>query len=108
MDLCKGNDLAPTGTTEQLRERLLSYLDTLEAEAEPEPIAKSEAPARPAPIERPEGEGESVHTPDDVAETPSVVEELESETPTRPSPVAEPPVKTHPTREADAQQTESH
>jgi len=106
MDLCKAYDLDPTGTKEQLRERLLSYLDTLEAEAEPEPIAKSEAPAGPAPIERPEVEGESVHTPDDVAETPSVVEELESEQPASASPVAETPVETHATREAVAERIE--
>src|SRR5881409_3846892 len=36
MDLCKAYDLDPTGTKEQLRERLLSYLDTLEGEAEVE------------------------------------------------------------------------
>src|SRR5213593_2686803 len=106
MDLCKAYDLDPTGTKEQLRERLLSYLDTLEAEAEPEPIAKSEAPAGPAPIERPEVEGESVHTPDDVAETPSVVEELESEQPASASPVVETPVETHATQEAVAERIE--
>src|SRR5881409_408634 len=106
MDLCKAYDLDPTGTKEQLRERLLSYLDTLETEAEPEPIAKSEAPAGPAPIERPEVEGESVHTPDDVAETPSVVEELESEQPGSASPVVETPVETHATQEAVAERIE--
>src|SRR3989442_6623361 len=36
MDLCKAYNLDPTGTKEQLRERLLSYLDTLEGEAEEE------------------------------------------------------------------------
>src|SRR5207245_952991 len=106
MDLCRAYSLDPTGTKEQLRARLLSYRDTVEAEAEPEPIAKSEAPARPAPIERPEVEGESVHTPDDVAETPSVVEELESEQPASASPVAETPVETHATREAVAERIE--
>src|SRR3989441_11883764 len=54
MDLCKAYDPDPTGTTEQLRERLLSYLDTVEEEAEPELDAEGEAPAGPILIERPE------------------------------------------------------
>jgi len=33
MDLCKAYNLDPTGTKEELRERLLSYLDGLESEA---------------------------------------------------------------------------
>jgi len=34
MDLCKAYNLEPTGTKEELRERLLSYLDGLESEAQ--------------------------------------------------------------------------
>src|SRR6266705_2833510 len=47
MDLCKAYNLDPTGTKEQLRERLLSYLDTLEGEAEVEQSVEEE-PARGA------------------------------------------------------------
>ena len=43
MDLCKAYDLDPTGTKEQLRERLLSYLDDLESEEEPEEILREPA-----------------------------------------------------------------
>ena len=45
MDLCKAYDLDPNGTKEALRERLLSYLDELEAEAsqvQPEEIYEEE------------------------------------------------------------------
>ena len=92
MDLCKAYDLDPTGTKEQLRERLLSYLDTLEPVAEPEPEAESETPAGPVLIERPEIESESFHTPVEIAETPAVEEEPESEQPASGTAVAEAPV----------------
>ena len=48
MDLCKSYDLDPTGTKEQLRERLLSYFDEIEEEspAEPEPVSE-ELPREP-------------------------------------------------------------
>jgi len=92
MDLCKAYDLDPTGTKEQLRERLLSYLDTLEAEAEPEPEVESEAPAGPVLIERAEIEGESFHTSEEIAETPAVEAEPESEQPASRTSVAETPV----------------
>lgn len=50
MDLCKAYDLDPSGTKEQLRERLLSYLDELEGEARPEPLEpESKAESEPAP-----------------------------------------------------------
>ncbi len=52
MDWCKAYDLDPTGTKEQLRERLLSYLDTLEAEAEPRDIpAEAHAVEETSPTE---------------------------------------------------------
>src|SRR3989441_9189145 len=59
MDLCKAYNLDPTGTKEQLRERLLSYLDTLEGEeAEVEQsVEEPESTAEPAPTE-PAGEVE--------------------------------------------------
>src|SRR5207244_7913787 len=68
--------------------------------------AKEEAQTKPPPTERPEVEGESVHTPDDVAETPPVEEELESEQPGSASPVVETPVETHATQEAVAERIE--
>ncbi len=49
LDLCKDYNLDPTGTKEQLRERLLSYLDTLEAEAQPKEIPQEEVPAQQGP-----------------------------------------------------------
>lgn len=45
MDLCKAYDLDPSGTKEQLRQRLLSYLDELESESEPVEIVETESPA---------------------------------------------------------------
>ncbi len=105
MDLCKAYDLDPTGTKEQLRERLLSYLDTLEAESEP--AAESEAPAGPVLTEGPELEGEPSHTPEEVAETPAVEEEPEREPPASATPGAETPVfETHPAQEPVVQRIE--
>jgi predicted RNA-binding Zn-ribbon protein involved in translation (DUF1610 family) len=108
MDLCKAYDLDATGTKEQLRERLLSYLDTLEAEAEPEPAAESEAPTGSAPIEQSEIEGESSHTPEEIAEVPAVEEEPESEPPASATPVEETPVvETHAAQEPTAERIET-
>ena len=46
LDLCKAYGLDPTGTKEQLRERLLTYLDEHEVKEEPQPApAQAEAPA---------------------------------------------------------------
>src|SRR6266705_1285430 len=107
MDLCKAYNLDPTGTKEQLRERLLSYLDTLEGEAESEPAAESEAPAGPVPTEGPDLEGEPSHTPEEVAETPAVEEEPEREPPASATPGAETPVfETHPAQEPVVQRIE--
>jgi len=108
MDLCKAYDLDPTGTKEQLRERLLSYLDTVEEEAEPELDAEGEAPAGPILIERPEIESESFHTHEEVTETPAVEEEPESEQPASASPVVETPVvETQATQEPVAERIEA-
>ena len=52
LDLCKAYDLDPTGTKEQLRERLLSYLDEVEAEA----ARKTEPEHAPAGRSEPEAE----------------------------------------------------
>lgn len=73
LDLCKAYDLDPTGTKEQLRERLLSYLDEVEAVAarktEPEhaPAGRSEPEAEatdpapgPAPVVAFEAQEEAV------------------------------------------------
>ncbi|MGI0149733.1 MAG: hypothetical protein ACREDF_09420, partial [Thermoplasmata archaeon] len=47
MDLCKAYDLDPTGTKEQLRERLLSYLEELEGESPtPEAVEAEPQPAQ--------------------------------------------------------------
>jgi hypothetical protein len=45
MDLCKAYDLDPSGTKEQIRQRLLSYLDELERESEPAETIETESPA---------------------------------------------------------------
>ena len=66
MDLCKAYDLDPNGTKEQLRERLLSYLDELEAAASP-------TEGEEAPEEQVE-ETEVIETP---AEDASVTAEVE-------------------------------
>jgi len=90
MDLCKAYDLDPTGTKEQLRERLLSYLDTLEGEAEPEPgIEEPASRAEPATTEpAAEVERESWPTSRANAEARSVEEEPAREEPTAASPSA--------------------
>src|SRR2546422_9068968 len=77
MDLCKAYNLDPTGTKEQLRERLLSYLDTLEAEAEVEQsVEEPESSAEPATTE-PAGEveRESWPTSREIVEAQPVEEE---------------------------------
>src|SRR3989441_11867311 len=77
MDLCKAYNLDPTGTKEQLRERLLSYLDTLEGEAEAEQsVEEPESSAEPASTE-PAGEveRESWPTSREIVEAQPVEEE---------------------------------
>ena len=77
MDLCKAYNLDPTGTKEQLRERLLSYLDTLEGEAEVEQsVEEPESSAEPASTE-PAGEveRESWPTSREIVEAQPVEEE---------------------------------
>ncbi len=59
MDFCKAYDLDPSGTKEQLRERLLSYLDELEGEErseepEPAPTPEPEPQAQAEPEELPQ------------------------------------------------------
>jgi len=106
MDLCKAYNLDPTGTKEQLRERLLSYLDTLESEAESEPATEIEPPATPSLTVRPEVE--PVDPPNEVAETAAVEEEPRSEEPVSSNPAAEPPrFETHPTQEPVAERIET-
>ncbi len=54
VDLCKVYDLDPTGTKEQLQERLLSYLGDLEGEERPEqetPAAEEAVPQTPPAVE---------------------------------------------------------
>jgi len=77
MDLCKAYDLDATGTKEQLRERLLSYLDTLEGEAEPERGEEQEAAQTEPSATEPAAEvdGESWPTSEETAEARSAEEE---------------------------------
>ena len=56
IDLCKVYDLEPSGTKEQIQERLLSYLHDLEAEEQPEP-------EKPERIEPPVLRAESASAP---------------------------------------------
>ncbi len=63
MDLCKAYDLDPTGTKEQLRERLLSYLDTLEGEAEPEQGVEETAAQAESTATEPAAEVETESSP---------------------------------------------
>ena len=90
LDLCKDYNLDPTGTKEQLRERLLSYLDTLEAEAQPKEIPEEEVSAQqgPPPMEEmpakeSETEAATAEVPDDrVVAEESPEEEAATEVPT--------------------------
>src|SRR5439155_21076811 len=88
MDLCKAYSLDSTGTKEQLRERLLSYLDTLEGEAEVEQgVEEPESSAEPAPTESAgEVERESWPSSSETAEAPSVGEEPATGEPTAATP----------------------
>jgi len=90
MDLCKAYNLDPTGTKEALRERLLSYLDTLEGEAEEEQgVEELESRAEPAATEPTAGvERESWPTARETSEAHSVEEEPETGEPTAASPPA--------------------
>src|SRR5207245_10175262 len=90
MDLCKAYNLDPTGTKEALRERLLSYLDTLEGEAEEEQgVEELESRAEPAATEPTAGvESESWPTARQTSEAHSVEEEPETGEPTAASPPA--------------------
>src|SRR6059036_543884 len=84
MDLCKAYNLDSTGTKEQLRERLLNYLDTLEGEAEVEQgVEEPESSTEPATTE-PAGEVERESWPSssETAEAPSVGEESATGEPT--------------------------
>ena len=84
LDLCKAYGLDSTGTKEQLRERLLSYLDELEPESKEE-----EEETRPE--EEPVAESEE-ETPEEI---PRVAEEPEliSESPASEEPSQEQPIE---------------
>src|SRR5437879_11966976 len=105
MDLCKAYNLDPTGTKEQLRERLLSYLDTLEGEeAEVEQsVEEPESTAEPAPTE-PAGEveRESWPTSRETVEAQPVEEEPARGEPTAAFPSAVTPevIETGPLQES--------
>ncbi len=60
LDLSKAYDLDPTGTKEELRERLLSYLDELEAESSPaEETPTADEPVQTEPLDAFEDETRS-------------------------------------------------
>ena len=104
MDLCKAYNLDPTGTKEQLRERLLSYLDTLEGEAEAEQsVEEPESSAEPAATE-PAGEveRESWPTSREIVEAQPVEEEPAQGEPAVASPSAVTPevIETRPLQES--------
>src|SRR5256712_8790695 len=88
MDLCKAYNLDPTGTKEQLRERLLSYLDTLEGEAEAEQsVEEPESSAEPAATEPPaEAEREPGPPSPGMAKPQPAQEEPAQAEPPEPSP----------------------
>ncbi len=73
MDLCKAYDLDPSGTKDQMQERLLSYLSDLKTESQPE--AEEPGPVMgqatgPPEAERPEGPAMSMAP---VTPTPATV-----------------------------------
>ncbi len=92
MDLCKAYDLDPTGTKEQLRERLLSYLDNLEGEAEPQQGEEETAVQTEPVVAEPAAEVEQESSPGmkETVEAPSVEEEPMGEEPVSDSPQAVP------------------
>src|SRR5213083_918324 len=83
MDLCKAYDLDPTGTKEQLRERLLSYLDNLEGEAEPQQGEEETAVQTEPVVAEPAAEAEQESSPGmkETVEAASVEEEPAGEEP---------------------------
>ena len=92
MDLCKAYDLDPAGTKEQLRERLLSYLDNLEGEAEPQQGEEETAVQTEPVVAEPAAEVEQESSPGmkETVEAPSVEEEPMVEEPVSDSPQAVP------------------
>ncbi len=104
MDLCKAYNLDPTGTKEQLRERLLSYLDTLEGEAEVEQgVEEPESRVEPAATEpATEVEREPWPISSETAEAQSVEEEPAGGEPTAATPptIAPEVIETRPPQES--------
>ena len=104
MDLCKAYNLDPTGTKEQLRERLLSYLDTLEGEADAEQgVEEPESRVEPAATEpATEVERESWPSSSGTAEAQSVEEEPARGEPTAATPptIAPDVIETRPSPES--------
>ncbi len=112
MDLCRAYDLDPSGTKEQLRERLLSYLDTLEGEAEPEQgVQETASRAEPATAE-PDAqvERESWPSSGEIDEAQSVEEEPAREEPTSVSlpAVGSEVIETRPLQESVVERVEAH
>src|SRR5207245_9405613 len=79
-----------TGTKEQLRERLLSYLDNLEGEAEPQQGEEETAVQSEPVVAEPAAEVEQESSPGmkETVEAPSVEEEPMGEEPVSDSPQA--------------------
>lgn len=80
MDLCKQYGLSPTGTKEELRERLLSYIDELEAASRPQEVPQAEEQAEPSQDESEASVAmESMESTVEVSEVPVTERETRSE-----------------------------
>ena len=95
MDISKAYDLDPTGTKEQLRERLLSYVDELQAGSEPE-----EPPEEARPAISPEREQEREREPSPVSAPAEPVVEREVPVPMTGQPT--PPIPEEPPKQEAA------
>jgi len=95
LELCKAYGLDPTGTKEQVRGRLLSYLDELEPESkeEEEEVHPEDEPAAESEIETPEEIPQAAKESEPVfespaSEEPSQQEPIETAADESPEPVA--------------------
>ena len=81
LELCKAYGLDPTGTKEQLRGRLLSYLDELEPESREveEEVHPEDEPAAESEIEAPEEIPQVAEEPEPVFESPAPDEPSQQE-----------------------------
>src|SRR5207247_2619267 len=92
MDLSKAYELDPAGTKDPLRDRLRSYLDNLDGEAEPQQGEEETAVQTEPVVAEPAAEVEQESSPgmNETVEAPSVEEEPMGEEPVSDSPQAVP------------------